>query len=440
MELAHYGRVLRARWVPFTACVVLCVLGAAALAALATPMYEARAQLFVSSGNSDRDQTYEGGLLAQQRARSYAELVSTPGVVQAVIDELGLRSSVPDVQRQLAASVPVDTVLIDVTATAASAQRAKAMADAVAGQLPRFVNDLETAPGDPGSPVELRVASRAELPADPSFPRTPVYLALGPVLGLALGVAVAVLLDALDDRVRTDQQAAAAAGVPVLGSVVDGSPDSYRRLRANLSAVAAADGMRLLMTSIGAERVASRAVTELGVALAETGRTVVLVDANLWRPKLHELVSIPNSTGLAGILLDGAPVDDAVQPWERDPRIEVVPAGATVGAASDVLKAGRLAKVFDTLAARADFVIVDSPSLVSATDAAVMAPLMSGVLLVTRLSSTRARQLEAAVRELTGVGAQILGLVTVPAKRSWGRERRRAPVTPRLDMRAGGAR
>jgi len=425
MELAHYLRVLRRQWLPFSACVVACLLAAGALAALSTPTYEARAQLFVSSGGAarDLDQTYEGGLLAQQRARSYAELVTSPGVARAVVDQLGLPDAPSDVQRQLEASVPVDTVLIDVTASATSPARAKDLADAVAVQLPRFVGELESTPGDRRSPVSLSVASRPALPTEPASPRTAVYLALGLLLGLALGVTAAVLRDALDDRVRTDDEAAAAAGVPVLGIAVD--MDGYRRLRTNVSTLAGTDGLRLLVTSAAAEGSTARAVVGLGVAFAEAGCSVVLVDANLWKPKLSALLGLPPSNGLTEVLLDGVPVEDALSRWAGDPRIEVLPAGAGSVPGSDVLSSRRLAGVLSSLADRADVVIVDAPAVLKAADADVLAPLMSGVLLLTRLSSTRAQQLEAAARELDAVGAEILGVVTIPSTRSAGRSRRK---------------
>jgi succinoglycan biosynthesis transport protein ExoP len=423
MELAQYLRILRARGLVVAACVAACIVAAGLLAALETPMYEARATLFISSGGATRDldETYEGGLLAQQRARSYAELVSSPRVVQAVVEELDLKESPAQVQRRLDASVPVDTVLIDVTAKGTSPQEAKALADAVTVALRRYVDDLETAPGGRPSPVKLSVASRPQLPADPASPRTPVYLALGLVLGVALGVAAAVLRDALDDRVRTEEQAAATAGVPVLGSFADPSPDSYRRLWSTLSTRTARDGVRLLLTSICEEGVTSRGALGLGVACAETGRSVVLVDANLMQPSLGDLLRIPPSSGLAGVLLDGVPVEDALHRWERDARIEVLPAGARIQPASDVLATRHMVDLLDSLGDRADVVIVDAASVARATDAAVLGPLMSGVVLVTRLSGTRAHQLEAAVRELAGVGAELLGLVSIPAASSGSR-------------------
>ena len=443
MELAHYLRVLRRRWRLFAGCVLGSALAAGILAATSTPMYEAHAQLFVASGapRGDVDQTYEGGLLAQQRARSYAELVSSPAVAGAIVDRLRLRDSPAEVQRQLSAAVPVDTVLIDVTARAPSARRAQALAGGVAAELPRFAGSLEGT----GAPPRLSVASRPQLPADPASPRSAIYLALGLLLGLALGVAAALLRDALDDRIRTDEQAGAVAALPIVASGVDPSAaglDGYRRLRANMSGPAAADGARVLVAGAAAEPDSTRVVAGLGMAFAEAGRSVVLVDANLWRPQLGALLGIPAADGLAEVLLDGLDVEDALQRLEDQPRIEVLPAGGPVLPASDVLGDRRLAGVLDALAARAGVVIVNAPALGRATDAAVLAPVATAVLVVARLGSTRARELDAAVRELRAVGAELAGLVTVRPARARGPARRHDSGTAAVAATAavGGAR
>jgi polysaccharide biosynthesis transport protein len=272
--------------------------------------------------------------------------------------------------------------------------------------------------------VTLKVASRPALPTSAASPRTPVYLALGLLLGLALGVAAVVLRDALDDRVRTDEQAAAVAGVPVLGSAAAPSPERYRRIWSALSARAPANGLRLLLTSVAADPAAARITLGLGVACAEAGRSVVLVDANLTSPRLGDLVEAEPSSGLAGILLEGVAVEDALRPWDREPRIEVLPAGTASRPASDLLGGRGAAELLDTLDERADVVIVCAASVATAADAAVLGPLLSGVVLVTRLPDTRAQPLAAAVQELSAAGADVLGLVTVPAAAPGGWWRR----------------
>ena len=242
------------------------------------------------------------------------------------------------------------------------------------------------------------MASRAELPTAPASPRTAVYLALGLLLGLALGVTAAVLRDALDDRVRTDDQAAAAAGVPVIGGCTDrsaGRPeeiaDSHRRLRANLAAPAA----KAAGDSSDERRGRARQRTRGGGPRRGLRRS-----GSVGRARRRERVAVAARraargsvvAGLTDVLLNDVSVENALQPSGGGPAVELLPAGEPVVPASDVLSGRRLADALDSLSVRADVVILDSPALDAATDAAVLAPLTSGVLLVARLSSTRAHR------------------------------------------------
>jgi succinoglycan biosynthesis transport protein ExoP len=443
MELTQYARALRAHWRILAACVVACVAAAAVITALQTPQYEAHASLFVASGDAPRDQAYEGGLLAQQRARSYAELVSSPRVADAVAADLGSRTPAAEIARRLEAVVPVDTVLIEVTATSSSAREAQALAESVTVELPRFVQELETAGGETPAPVSLRVAGRPGLPEDPASPRLPVNLALGLLLGLVLGGAAVMLRAAVDDRVRTGEQAADAAGAPVLAHVAGASPEHYRRVWSSLPARATAGNVRLLLTSVGAEGAARTAVA-LGAAVAEAGRSVIVVDADLARPTLADLLELADSPGLAGALADGVPLESALQWWESDPRVELLPAGAMVRPAGDALGDPRLAELLDELSERAEVVVVIAAPVDAAADALVLAPLMSGVMVVTPLCDARVPALQAAARELATVGARLLGLVTIPpaprAARRGADPPAAAPAVAPAGVRTGGGR
>jgi succinoglycan biosynthesis transport protein ExoP len=146
LDLKQYVRVLRAHWLLLALSVLVCTGAAAAFAWTRTPSYAARTQMFVSAGGgpTDLNQTYLGGLFSQQRIRSYADIVQSPAVAQAVISELHLSKSTQDVQDAISASVPADTVLLNVKVTDRSPQMAKAIANAVGHQFPRLVNTLET--------------------------------------------------------------------------------------------------------------------------------------------------------------------------------------------------------------------------------------------------------------------------------------------------------
>src|SRR5918994_4782834 len=121
MDLAQYARVLRAHRVLIIVAVVVCASIAAVLAWTREPTYEARTQLFVSAAAAPSDpspsESYQGGLFSQQRVTSYANIVASLPVAEAVVTRYGVPRSAEQVQSAIQASVPENTVLIDVAVT-----------------------------------------------------------------------------------------------------------------------------------------------------------------------------------------------------------------------------------------------------------------------------------------------------------------------------------
>jgi succinoglycan biosynthesis transport protein ExoP len=199
MELRQYVAALRRHRIWVVASLVVCIGGAAILALSTAPVYTSNIQLFVSSNGTSTDPTatYQGGLFSEERVLSYAEIVSSPVVLDPVIRQLGLRLDSQQLGGEINASVPTNTVLLDVAVQDRSARRARAIAAAVGTQLITFVSHLETPVGGHDSAVKVTVTSPAQLPTSPTSPRKTVYLAIGLILGLILGVGGAMLLDAL---------------------------------------------------------------------------------------------------------------------------------------------------------------------------------------------------------------------------------------------------
>jgi polysaccharide biosynthesis transport protein len=429
VEIGQYLDVLRAHRVLVGLCVLAGTAGAAALAWATTPTYAAEIQLFVSAKSraGEVGQAYEGGLYAEQRARSYAEIISSPRGAEAVIEDLGLSENVQDVEAKIDATVPANRLLINVTVTDQSPRLAKAMADSLAAQLPVLAEELERPEGRERSPVLVTVTQPAQLPRDPVSPQTPIYLALGALLGLAVGVGGAVLRHTQDHRIRSDAAARASAGAPVLGMiaehpdqamfpVVAGDPlsaaaEGYRGLRANLRALSAEHDMRSLVVSSAVRAEGkTEVVANLGVALAQAGERVVVVDANLRSPRLGEVLEVQSSIGLTDVLQLRWPIELALHKHETAP-LEVLTSGSPSTNPSELLDSEAFDELLQALTNSFDLVILDTPALLSVADAAVLARRGSGVVLVARAASTKGDQLKAARRAMRAVEGRMLGVV-----------------------------
>jgi succinoglycan biosynthesis transport protein ExoP len=430
LDLKQYVRVLRAHWLLLVLSVLVCTGAAAALAWTRTPSYAAQTQMFVSAGGgrTDLNQTYLGGLFSQQRIRSYADIVQSPAVAQAVIRELRLSKSVQGVQDAISASVPTDTVLLNVKVTDRSPRRAKAIADAIGRQFPRLVNTLETPQRGKASPVKVSVTSPARLPTSPISPHKPLYLTLGVLLGLTLGVGGAVMREALDNRIRDEHDATSLAGAPVLGRITErrkakkrplvmlndpSSPEAeaYRQLRTNLRALSVEHDLRSFVVSSAVESEGKTlVVANLAVAFAQAGHRVAVVDADMRSPKLAEVFGFESGLGLSNVLTRNVPVDSLLQHYAGLP-LEVMPSGPEPANPSELLGSQRFATMLQTLTDRFDVVLFDAPALLPVTDAAILAQLTSGVILVTRAASTRTSELETAAEALRAVDKQAVGIV-----------------------------
>jgi capsular exopolysaccharide synthesis family protein len=430
VDLKRFVDVLRSHWLVILVTVAVCTGSVGAFVWSQTPTYTARTQLFVSTPTApgNLSLTYQGGLFSQQRVLSYSRIVSSPEVVRGVIESLHLPMSVEQLQGAIHASVPVDTILIDVTVEDSSPQRAAAIANEIGLRFPRFVSDLETPPGRERTPVKVSVTSPAEVPTSPSSPRKKLGLAIAALLGLGLGIGFAGLRSLFDTRIRSASEASYLAGAPVLGSVPNHSKahkrplaamdissaasEAYRRLRTNLRFLGVEGGRKaFVVASALPEEGKTLIVANLGIAFAQAGYRVALVDGDLRRPRLAETLGLSPKVGLTDVLTRDLPIDAALQRWSDGLSLSLLASGPLPRNPSELLGGQGFAAVLGELERRYDVVIVDSPALLLVTDAAILAQVASRVVLVTRLNSTRADQLESAVENFRVIDTQIAGVV-----------------------------
>src|SRR4051794_19327157 len=192
MTLSGYVQVLRKRWRTVATVALLCVLAAFAITALLPRSYVAQSTSFVSiagtSGTtkgSAPDTLYQNSQFALNQVSSYPEIVTSPAVLEPVINDLGLDLTVRELKTHVTATNPVDTVLLNVEATSSSPRRAQAIANSVAQHLGSQIETLEAPRRGGESPVKVTTAVPAGLPLTPASPRPSLNLALGLLLGVA---------------------------------------------------------------------------------------------------------------------------------------------------------------------------------------------------------------------------------------------------------------
>lgn len=429
VELRDYIRVLRKRWKFIVLLTVLALVGAGAASVLATPQYEARTQLFVSTQASGTAvELLQGSNFTQQRVKSYADVVTSPVVLDPVISELGLEESPRSLAARISAEAPLDTVLINISVRDESPEQAARIANAVGESFTTVISELEEPTGDGSSPVRISTVDPADVPEAPVSPNTKLNLALGLLVGLALGVGAAVLRETLDTSVRGEDDVRQVTDASVLGGIawddeapkrpliVQASPHStraeaFRQLRTNLQFVDVANHPRsIVITSSVPGEGKSTTVANLAITMAEAGSRVCLVEGDLRRPMVTEYLGLEHSVGLTTVLIGQADLADVVQPWGAG-NLHVLPSGQVPPNPSELLGSAAMDKLLRTLENSYDVVIIDAPPLLPVTDAAVLSKLADGAVIVVGSQKINRDQLARAVANLEAVDARLLGVV-----------------------------
>jgi non-specific protein-tyrosine kinase len=192
--------------------------------------------------------------------------------------------------------------------------------------------------------------------------------------------------------------------------------EAYRTLAANLQ-FAGPDVQTVGVTSPGAGEGKSTTIANLGIALAENGRRVVLVDADLRRPALHELFGLPNREGLSNLVTLG---EQAALPLQETgtPGLRLLPSGPVPPNPLEVLGSRRLEHALSLVRAQADLVLVDTPPAAVLADAALLAPQLDGMLLVVSAGHTRRDLARRAKEQLERAGSNVLGVVLINVRES----------------------
>jgi capsular exopolysaccharide synthesis family protein len=392
-----------------------------------TPTFTAHAQLFVAAtGSASTSDAYQGGQLSQQRVASYAELLEGEELADRVIDRLDLRRAPEDLAEQITAQAVTNTVLLDVSVTDTSPQIARELTDAVVTEFVRLVDELEAT--DSGAPsIEVKIIDEAKVPRTQSEPDIPRNVALGVTAGLIAGFLIAFARVRWDRTVKEADDAARLAGAPVIGTVMrdpalekrhtierNGSSvtaEAYRQLRINLQFLNVDNPPRVIMVSsaLPSEGKTTLAIN-LALALAEAGQRVVIVEADLRRPRVTTYLGLVAGAGLTNVLAGSARTDEVLQHYGED-KVAVLAGGPTPPNAGELLASSHMKSLLDELRELYDFVLIDVPPLLPVADASGLAAHTDGVLLSVRYGSTGKDHLHQAATTVEGVGGKTLGLI-----------------------------
>lgn len=433
MELRDYLHILRKNWLIILALTLVGIGAAAAYSLTRTPLYLSQSSVFVSTqaGSGSVSDLSQGANFSLDRVPSYVLVATSPVVLDPVIEELDLPMTASMLATQVSASAPLNSAVINVAVQDAEPQLAADIANATAASLGEAIEEIETTAELAASPVKTTVIRPALPTSTPVSPNVPLNLALGGLIGLALGGAVAILRTVLDTKVRNPRDIAQLTDRPMIGIIpfdpkaaerpiiLEADPtnqraESFRALRTNLQFIEMDGGTSFVITSSIPNEGKSTTAVNLAIALADAGKRVALIDTDLRKPKVADYLGIEGAVGLTDVLIGRAKVTDVMLPWGRRP-LYVLPAGKVPPNPSELLGSSQMKALLDDFVNTFDVVICDAPPLLPVTDAAVLSRLTAGAIVVTAAGRTSTHQLDGALDALDTVGAKVAGLVMTMA-------------------------
>jgi capsular exopolysaccharide synthesis family protein len=276
----------------------------------------------------------------------------------------------------------------------------------------------------------IRVIENAALPEIPVGPNKELTILLAAVIGFILAAGAAYLLEYLDDTIKNPDDVRKELALTTLGAIpaVDSltadeelialregqSPakEGYRVLRTNLQFAAVDEPItQLMITSPSPREGKSITTANLAAAQAQAGKQVIVVDADLHRPRQHRLFKLANNVGLTTALLEERPNPDGLLQQTAVPGLRVLTSGPLPPNPAELLGSSRMHDLLDRLQEQADIVVLDSPPATMLADAAILSTFIDGVLLVIDSGKTRQDVAKRAVEALKQVNARLVGVL-----------------------------
>jgi len=387
-------------------------------------------------------------------AKAYLAFREADARTQASTSQRSIQKDVARLQKDASAA---EKAISDPNADSNARQAAQARLTSINNRLQPLLAQLNgflSLDFTPGT-----VIAAADLPGSPASPNHRLDVGIGLLVGLFLGVVLAFVRDRTDDRLRGREDLAERLDRPVLATIPPlskrvrqegklrwsrrnrdslvtleqpNSPaaESYRTLRTRMARLAAQlDINSVMVVSAGVGEGKSTTAANLAVVLAETGKDVLLVSADLRRPRVHHFFSLPNKTGLSNLLTDGTPPDKRKAPvadgkqmaselWSVAPNLWVILSGPLPAHPSALMDSDAMRQFLKEQRDLFDFIILDCPPALVVADAMALAPLADAVLVVADAKESDRNLVSRLKEEVEQVGGRIVGAVLNRSKQA----------------------
>jgi capsular exopolysaccharide synthesis family protein len=367
---------------------------------------------------------YANAYLRLQRQQTAATLTAASALLQQHLN--ALQATITQVHDEVAA---VGTSNAGVQAELSSLQAAlQTEAEGIQSQLTTYGFFAQTQAGESG-----QVVTAASVPTKPVKPKTGEYALLAAILGLALGIGVALIVETFDDGIREREDLERASDHQTILGLVPEIPDwrypeaaylvsrsaprsspaeAYRSLRTAIQFLGLERSIRTLQfTSPSGPEGKTTTLANLAVVIAQAGLRVVIVDCDLRRPRLHDFFGLSNRIGFTSVLLQERTLEEALEPVPGLENLRILASGPIPPNPSELISGAHAAELLQALGEDADLVLIDSPPVLPLSDAVALAGQVDAVALVAAAGVSTRSQVSRSLQRLAQVDAPVLGIV-----------------------------
>jgi len=280
----------------------------------------------------------------------------------------------------------------------------------------------------------IRVIDRAETPNSPIKPKKKLNLLLSIIVGLALGTGLAFFLEYLDNTIKLPEEIKEYLNIPYLGPVPafasdeshDGvssdlvvqrfpksmASESFRGIRTGILFSSADNAPQaILISSAGPSEGKTVCAANLAITMAQAGSSVIIVDCDMRRPRLHKLFDTSRDTGISSVLVGSSELNDVVVKTGIA-NLDMIPSGPIPPNPSEILGSKKMEYLVEALRKKYTRIIIDSPPLTAVTDSALLSKTADGTILIIRAGETPRQVVQNGLSQLHGIGgSHILGAV-----------------------------
>ena len=281
---------------------------------------------------------------------------------------------------------------------------------------------------DQAQSIDVYMLEKAAMPEAPISPNKKRNLMFGLLLGVMGGIGLCFFIDYLDNTVKSSDDAQDRFHLPVIGTVprLDAKSgaiesvlltddhsiiaESYKTLRTSLMLSSAdAPPKCLLVTSMLPGEGKTSSAVNLAITLCQTGKKVLMIDCDLRKPRVHKVFGLNNTQGLSNYLAGAS--DESIFQKGSIPNLTIITAGPMPPNPSELLSSEKMKHLIQTTQKKFDFVLFDSPPVMTVTDALILSRLVEGTLVVIRSAKTTYDIIEKGLKRLQAVKATVAGLV-----------------------------